>query len=208
MPLGVDIREQRAPYVVFERKGVEDREQSLLQGRYMEKPIDFAIVTPIGSKDRIPREVQSWFKTLEQNIREERIPKAWLEQYREAYAAWKRGEEVPLAGTPVKGWAVLSSAQQANIISANILTVEDLAQVNDEGVRRIGMGAIELRDKAIAWLKSARDSGVVTQQNAALQARIRQLESNIEVLTGQIRDLKAENEDFAQKLQVVKPKAA
>jgi hypothetical protein len=200
--IGMNVREQRPSYVVFERRGVEDREQSLLQGRYMEKNIDFAIITPIGSKDRIPREVKSWFVSLEQQAREERIPSEWVTQYKKAYEAWKKGEEAPLIGVPIKGWAVLSPAQQANVISSNILTVEDLAQVNDEGMKRIGMGALELRDKAIAWLRSTKDSGQVTQANAALQARIRQLEANIEVLQGQIRDLKEENESLVQQAKV------
>lgn len=202
----MNIREQRPSYVKFERRGIEDREQSLIQGRYIEKNIDYAVITPIGSKDRIPREVKAWFVSLEQQAREERIPEEWVRQYKMAYDAWKKGEELPPNGAPIKGWTVLSSAQQANVISANILTVEDLAQVNDEGMKRIGMGALELRDKAIAWLRSAKDSGVVTQQNAALQARIRQLESNIETLQGQIRDLKAENDSLVQ--QLAKPKAA
>jgi hypothetical protein len=208
MDIGMNIREQRPSYVVFERKGVEDRAASLAQGRYMEKNIDFAIITPIGSKDRIPREVNDWFKTLDQQAREERIPKEWPTQYRAAYEAWKRGEEIPLQGTPVKGWAVLSPAQQANVISANVLTVEDLAQINDEGIKRIGMGALELRDKAIAWLKSAAGHGVATQENAALHARIRQLEANTEVLVGQVRDLRAENESLMKELSIVRPKVA
>lgn len=207
MALGIEIREQRPSYVVFERKGQEDRAASLAQGRYMEKSVDYVIITPQGSKDRIPREVQSWFQHLEQQAREERIPKEWPAQYRAAYEAWKKGEEIPLNGTPIKGWPVLAPALQANVISANILTVEDLAQINDEGAKRIGMGAIELRDKAIAWLKAASDVGVVTQQSAALQGRIRQLEANAEVLNGQIRDLKAENESLVKELGVVKPKA-
>lgn len=206
MDIGMNIREQRPSYVKFERRGIEDREQSLLQGRYMEKSIDFAVITPIGSKDRIPREVKSWFVALEQQAREERIPEEWVRQYKQAYESWKKGEEIPPNGAPIKGWAVLSPAQQANVISANVLTVEDLAQINDEGMKRIGMGALELRDKAIAWLRSAKDSGQATQANAALQARIRQLESNIEVLHGQISELKAENESLVQ--QITKPKAA
>lgn len=160
----------------------------------MTKDVDFAIITPVGSKDRIPREVIAWLSDLDARVREERMPGAWRDQYRAAYESWKRGESVPLNGTAIKGWAILSPAQQQNIISANILTVEDLAQVNDEASRRIGMGAIELRDKAIAWLKSATSSGVVTQENAALKSQVRTLEAQVKSLTEMVEGLKVENE--------------
>jgi hypothetical protein len=196
--LPMEIREQRPSYVVFERKQVEDRDASLREGRYIARDEDYAIITPIGSKDRIPREVKSWFAALEQQAREERIPRAWVDQYRQAYEAWRRGEEIPLNGTPIKGWAVLSPAQQANVLSANVRTVEDLAQANDEARKRIGMGANELVDKAIAWLKSAQTQGPLVQENAALKARIRQLEAQTVAQEALIKDLRVENETLTK----------
>lgn len=175
----MQIREERPSYVTFERKQIEDRARSVAEGRYIAQDVDFAIITPIGSKDRIPRQVDDWLKQLEQQAREGRIPQQWVGQYKSAYEAWKRGEEPPLAGTPIKGWALLSPAQQANVIGANILTVEDLAQANDEAQRRIGMGSLELRDKAIAWLKAAKDLGPVTQENAAMRVELRTLQEQV-----------------------------
>lgn len=198
---GIEMKEARPSYVVFERRAVEDRVASLSAGRYMTKDLDFAVITPVGSKDRIPRQVDEWFSSLEQQAREERIPPAWVNQYKEAYAAWKKGEEIPLHGTPIKGWAVLSPAHQLNVVSADILTVEDLAQANDEAMKRIGLGALELRDKAQAWLKSAGNQGIMTQEAAALKAKNRQLENSIAGLEETVKLLK----DQVASLQ---PKAA
>lgn len=189
---GIEVKEQRPSYVVFERRPVEDRAASLQNGRFMTKDVDFAIITPIGSKDRISREVTEWFTALEQNVREERIPANWLPQYRAAYDAWKKGEEIPLNGTPIKGWTVLSPSQQANVIGADIRTVEDLAQVSDEAMRRIGMGALELRDKAQAWLKAAAGPGIAAQEVSSLKAKNRQLEMQVKNLEETIQDLKNE----------------
>lgn len=198
---GIEMKEARPSYVVFERRAVEDRVASLSAGRYMTKDQDFAVITPVGSKDRIPRQVDEWFSSLEQQAREERIPSAWVNQYKEAYAAWKKGEEIPLHGTPIKGWAVLSPAHQLNVVSADILTIEDLAQANDEAMKRIGLGALELRDKAQAWLKSAGSQGIMTQEAAALKAKNRQLENSITGLEETVKLLK----DQVASLQ---PKAA
>lgn len=195
----IDIREERPSYVRFERRAIEDRAASLKEGRAVMKDIDYALITPIGSKDIVVRVVADWFLLLDQYVREERIRPDWVRQYKEAYEAWKHGQEPSPVGTPIKGWQVLSPAQQANIISANILTVEDLAQATDEARRRIGMGAQELVDKAIAWLKAAKSIGVPAQEIAGLQAKIRQLEVQNKAQADIIAGLKTENEELRAK---------
>lgn len=162
--------------------------------------VDFVIITPIGSKDRIPRRVSEWFTQLDQQVTEERVRPSHVQQYKDAYAAWKRGEEIPLAGTPIKGWPVLSPAQQQNILGADIRTVEDLAQVNDEAMKRMGMGSLELKEKAQAWLKQASGPGVVAQEVGALKAENRQLRSQVDSLTRQIGDMKLEMETLGAQL--------
>lgn len=193
------IKEDRPSYVKFERRAVEDRTRSIAEGAFKTKDVDFAIITPVGSKDRIERIATEWLVQVAQQVREERVPLAWLTAWEGAYAAWKKGEEIPLNGTPIKGWQVLGPAHQTNIIAANILTVEDLAQANDEAIRRIGMGAIELRDKAIAWLKGAAGPGKFAQELSALQAKQRALEQANEQLLAANKEMKAE-------LDALKPK--
>jgi hypothetical protein len=189
----MEVREQRPSYVRFEKRAVEDRVASMALGHYMTKDVDFAIITPIGSKDMIPREAEGWLASLEQQAREERIPKQWVVQYKEAYAAWKRGEELPVSGTAVKGWPVLSPAQQANVIAANVRTVEDLAQANDEAMRRIGMGGVEMKQKAEAWLKAAKNLGGVTQEISALKQENITLKATLKQLEEQNQSLRQEN---------------
>lgn len=195
--LQIDMREARPAYVQFERKSMEDREASVQAKRYIAKDVDFAILTPIGSKDRIPREVQSWFETLAQNVREQRIPQEWLEGYKRAYDTWKSGQEVPPTGTPIKGWPLLSPAQQANVVGANILTVEDLAQANDEARRKIGMGSLELVEKAMAWMKQMNSPAANNAAElSALQEKVRRLEGQIAAQGELIQGLKHENAEL------------
>jgi len=127
-------------------------------------------------------------------VREERIPLKWAQEYKESYTAWKRGEEIPLNGTPIKGWSVLSPSQQANVIAANVRTVEDLAQANGEAVARIGMGGMELRQKAEAWIKAAKDVGITVQENIALKAKVSTLEEQVSRQALQIKELVKELE--------------
>lgn len=186
----VEKREARPPYVVFERRAVEDREASLRENRYVAKDVDFAIITPIGSKDRIPRIVSEWFDQLEVWVRQERFDKVWLTKLRENYALWKKGEEPAPNGTPIRGWPMVSPAQAANIISANVLTVEDLAQANDEARHRIGMGSLDLVNKAAAWVKAQKDHGPLVTENAKLRATLSQKDREIESLREALNEAK------------------
>lgn len=193
----MEVMAAKPAYVVFERQAIEDREATLKQGRYMTMDVDFAIVTPVGSRDRIPRKVDEWFVVLDQYVKEGRMPAAWAQHYKDSYATWKKGEELPLAGTAIKGWQLLSPSEQANVISANILTVEDLANANDEAKQRMGMGALALCDRAKAWLKTAKDVGTTAMENAAMKKKMETLEAQNKDLLTRLANLEA-----AQKAKV------
>ena len=111
------------------------------------------------------------------------------DRYQRHYDAWKNGQELPLVGTPIRGWPVLTPSQQENLIRVNIPTVEYLAEANDEGLARIGMGGLEQKRKAIAWLAQATDKGPLTQQMASLQTENDVLKMSVETLTKQVNAL-------------------
>lgn len=182
-------RKERPAYVRFETRAVEDKPASLKEGHYVGKDIDYVLVTPPYSKDVMIFDVETWFSQLQNDMQNERIPKIWVDRYREEYQAWKRGQQLPLRGTPIKGWGVISPAQQATLISMSVLTVEDLAAMNAEGIGRIGMGGVTIKDKAVAWLAQLQDKGPLTQEIASVKARNRELESSVETLQRQVKSL-------------------
>lgn len=184
-------REERPAYVQFECRTVEDKQASIREGRYVAKDVDFALVTPSYSKDCVEYKVAQWLINIDRNLREERIPQKWADHWREAYKRWKAGQEMPLNGTPVKGWGVISPAQQAMLVAMNCLTVEDLAAANDEGLRRMGMGSVDLRNKAKTWLASMSDHGGVTVKMAALEQENAVLTASVESMQKQLDALKS-----------------
>lgn len=179
-------REERPAYVRFETRAIADKAASLEAGHYVAKDEDWALITPPYSKDCVERKVDGWFESLEENVRNNRVPEKWMRTYKEAYEAWKSGQEIPLNGTSVKNWAAISPAQVQNLVNAGCRTIEDLAIANDEALRRLGMGGMELRNKAQAYLKASNDVGSVVEENASLKAKMGQLEGTIESLQNQI----------------------
>lgn len=199
----VSNREERPAYVRFERRPVEDKEASLREGRYVAKDVDFALVTPPYSKDCVEQKVTRWLEDLERGVRDGRIPKQWADLWKEGYHKWQNGQEMPLHGTPILGWGVVSPAQQKMLIAVNCMTVEDLAQVNDEGMKRIGMGALDLRNKAKNWLASMKDHGGVTVQMTALESENKVLKASLETLQTQVKALQALIPQQSQPVQQV-----
>lgn len=196
----MSTQEARPPYVTFERRGVEDRAASIEQGYFVTKDIDFATITPAGGKTTIERPVDEWFDQIRRASREDtgRFPPAWVDHYESLYGRWKKGEELPESGTPIKGWPVLSPAQQQAVLHANLRTVEDLAQATEEGLSAIGMGARGLKQRAADFLSSRGDGAAKTsaelevlrvkleeqtRRNDELQARLKALESAAKPMT-------------------------
>lgn len=188
--------ENRPPYVSFERRGEEDRDASNAAGHYVAKDVNYAIITPQGSKDRIERHADDWLEMLEAQANQDRFPREWLRQFRSMYEDWKAGNEPSLNGTDVRNWPVASPANIQMLIQARLRTVEDLAQANEEAIGRLGMGGRALKAKAQEWLASSNDVGKQAEalaalkvENADLKARNASLESRLSTLAGRLEAL-------------------
>lgn len=188
----MEIAKDRPSYVSFEVRTEEDRDASIKAGHPVSRDVDFALITPVGTKDRIERKVSDWLAMLEQYVREERMSLEWVTAYKAKYQAWKLGLEAPVEGTAILGSPMFTPAQQKNIIAANIRTIEDLAVMGDEAQKRIGMGALELKQKAANWLKVAGSVGTAAAQLSAQQVKINALEARVVELQDDKIKLQAE----------------
>lgn len=183
--------ENRPPYVVFEVRAEEDRDASIEAGHFVSRDVDYALITPSGSKDCIERVAVDWFAKLESDVLEGRFPREWLSAYKGVYKDWKEGRETPLTGTPLLTWPVASPAQIKNLIGLQIRTVEDLATANEEVLNRFGMGARGLKQKAVDWLASAGGAGKMTEELSALRVANTDLAARNEELAKQLSELSA-----------------
>lgn len=197
---GVRDQEDRPAYVRFETRVVEDRKATLAAGRFVGVDVEYVITTPPYSKDEVERlvgvrgnreDMGTWFNKMDADVAAGRFPAEWRDANVKKYEAWKQGLALPLSGTPIKGWSVISPAQQANLIAMQIFTVEDLAQINDEGMRRIPMQGLEFKNKAKAWLAQAQDKGPLTIAMAALQKTNENQATELTTLKEQVEALRA-----------------
>lgn len=182
----MELKEERPAWVQFETR---TQERVNANGERVSVDVDYALVTPPYSKDCVDLIASEWIAQLGIDAKAGRIPDQWANGYKEKYKAWKSGQELPVDGTPLKGWSLLSPAQLKNLIAAGMRSVEDVAGMNDEGMRGYGMGALDLRNKAEAYLKAQSGPAKLAAETAALKANVKTLEEQNQLLREQNEQL-------------------
>lgn len=184
-------KEDRPSYVRFERRAIEDPIASRDAGHYVARDVDYVLVTPAYSKDIWENKATIWLENLSNERNQGRISREQFDNYKKMYQMWQNGQEMPLNGCPIRGWAMISPAQQETLIRMHIFTVEQLAAITQEGTNRIGIGGVDLKNKAEAWLKQSKGKGAATLEITELKKENRQLKKSVEMLEKKIEQLSA-----------------
>lgn len=186
----MQIAQARPPYVEFKRIAVHDPVKTQEMGRRVTKDVDFAFIMQPGSRDQVERVATDWLEMIKLKNLEaspDAYPEEWVRGFHEKYKAWSEGQEIPLDGTSVKEWPVLSPAQAENFIALRILTIEDVAAMSEDAMGRYGMGGRDLREKAREWLQSKDVAKNVMQENEELKKQLAQaIERIAQLESGQV----------------------
>lgn len=185
----------RPPYVRWAIRAVRDHAASAAEGYEVTKDEYFALITPSGSRDCVDKIAVDWLKEIKIKSRsgDPSWPPVFIEHFERSFEEFKKGNEVPLIGTSVRGSLVLQPSEQQRCISANVLTLEDLAEANEGTLARIGMGARALKEKAAAWVRTKDDAGnKVALENAALRQEVTDLTTALEAANDKIKALETE----------------
>lgn len=185
-----ELSDRDKPYVRFETKVLPDPVRTKADGVQRFKNQDFAITTvPGDTKSNHIDKIEAFFEKKTQEMRAGRIRPQWLEDWKRDYKRYQEGQEIPVDGTPIHGWKLLTGAQQEELIRMNVRTVENLANLTDDGIRNFGMGAIELKRRAKAWLEQneSKETGALklaelSRENDSLRDQVLALASKVEEL--------------------------
>lgn len=196
----MQIQQQRPPFVEFKQVAREDRQMSIDAGRRVTKDVNMAYIMQPGSKDQVERVAEEWLAQIKRKVVEnapDQYPHAWVQAFHEKFDMWKQGIEAPLNGTSLREIAFLSPAAIENYLALRILTVEDLAALDEVAIHHAGMGARADRDKARAWLQSANENGKPAEQIAALMAELENMKVSNEALRERLAALEKESHQEA-----------
>lgn len=197
----MQIFDKRPPFVRFEERefGI-NQEASEKAGRPIPRVVIMACITPAGSKDVVEKIAEEWLDQIKAKALKGEYPLEWSNFFRTAYEEWKKGNELPREGTPVKTWAMATAEQRRRLVEIGYTTVEDLAQLPDSALGQIGLDGRYLRDLARGWITEAMDKGVNARRLADQQVQIEELERQNADMLSQIRALRAQiNEEPAKR---------
>jgi len=193
----MQLHQARPPYVEFHQVAVEDRNATIEKGRRITKDVNMAYIMQPGSRDQVEKIAEEWLaqiKTRMLNGAPDAYPEEWVSGFHKKFEMWKEGIEAPLNGTNLRQVSFLSPASVENYQARRIMTVEDLASMDEVAMQNAGMGARADRDKAQAYLKNITDHGAATEELAALRATVETQNQMISELREIIGSLQAQNE--------------
>lgn len=141
--------------VLFKPGSLENKAKSLIAGAPQFDDVDFIVIMAPGEKDPI-------FEGKVRETDKSRFSRAW--------EAYKQKREAPVNGMPIEQWPLISAARVSELKAVGVPTVEALANVTDERLRNLGMGARDLRQKAIDFLAAAKSSAPLAQMREEIES--------------------------------------
>jgi hypothetical protein len=140
----------------FFKEAVPNGAKSREAGREICDQVDFVSIIVPGSRDERIRKVDAEIK----------------QRFGPQYEHWLKTQEQPPEGQPLDRVPWLNVAQVRELQYLNIKTLEQLAGLSDTAIQHIGMGGMEMRKKAIAYIEAGKSSAELTRS----VARISELE--------------------------------
>lgn len=145
-----------------------------------------------GQRDQVDREV-----THEDQLR---WPKSW--------AAYQQNREEVRDGHPIENWPPLSSPTELKrMLSLNIRTVENLANMDDAHLSRVP-GGVAWKQAAQKWLRDREsvESLQIKLSEAEAGAPVSQGDDALVAARTEVRDLQAKNKELRKKVRDLEEK--
>lgn len=121
-----------------------------------------------------------------------------IQRWPEQYKAFKENREPALDGTPLEEWPAMSRSHIAELKFLGIRTIEDVAELDDHALQRIGRGAHNIKARAIAFLddtarneiveKTAKANESLQSENEVLRLRVEEMGKQLNQLQSQFMD--------------------
>ena len=151
----------------------QDEAASMEEGRPIFKEVEYVDIRVVGSRNgHVCRPARPDDKS--------RFPAH--------YKAFKERVEIPLDGTPLSEWAVITRAQAEEMAFFNVKTVEQLAAMADSVAQKF-MGINSLKQKAKDWVAEAKENApalklaeelrVRDEENAELRSQVEELAATV-----------------------------
>jgi hypothetical protein len=155
-------------FAEFYTEAVEFKFESEQQGRPVFKELPFIRIQTPGDRNNV-------LEVKATEYYQKRFPREW--------SAYKSNStDAAVIGTVLSQWPQITKSQVKEAEFFGIKTVEQVASLSDSNLQRLGMGWMEIRRKAQAYLDAASGSAETTK----LAADNERLRADFEALKAQV----------------------
>lgn len=190
-----EMKNSRPPLFRFALRPVEDRAETerLKDGSVAMKDEAWVFVQQLGARDEAEFPAEQWLAQMEQESRysEARMPRRWVQMFKDGYRDWKNGVDMKVDGTSIRHATFLTPAEQANLQRIGVQSIEDAAAMSDEATRRYGLGGVPVKQKCQDWMKS-RDSNKAAQEISQLRDQNQALEGQLKAQQEALDEMRAQ----------------
>jgi hypothetical protein len=124
------------------------------------------------------------------DVRKRAVNEGDRTRFARQYDAWKRNQnQETVSGTPLAAWPMMKRSQVEEAKFFGVHTVEQLANIADVNLQRLGPGWPSLRQQAVDWLKKAEDGALLGKLRAELEERDRRIDALEDMLKRQAAEL-------------------
>ena len=160
-------------HIHFYMKQIRDQQASIEAGRPIHKPTEMVKIHILGDKTNvIDRPVEPFDK----------------QRFAKQYKAFKEDKQEEIKGQPLKDWPTLPENLAEDWAAVGIKTVEQLSEVPDHVLTRLGPLASEYKRKALKYLEAASQEAPIH----FMQDQMDKQNKVIEALQKQIAEMKGE----------------
>lgn len=195
------LTQEIKPTVIFRNNATPNEAKTKTAGRPIYDDMEVCdIFFPGMVKERVPTcralDQADW---IEDPVMQTKRPRTYMEKYAEEYQAFKSGGALALSGTPIEEAPFLTEGKRLELKHGlKIYTIEQLAALDGVGLKAMGLDGRNLKDRAQAYLDTAREGA----DTAHLQSELAKRDAEMDEMRKQIAALMAAKDAPAADVEV------
>lgn len=156
--------------VVFKNHSLPNPAKSKEKGRPIYDDMEICEIRYPGDRNRVsvfPAHDFTQYKIDDEDGSSRQV--TYAERFAKQYQRFKAKEAQVKEGTPLEELTFLSAAKRSELKGLNIYTAEDLAGLDGQPLKQLGMGGRQIKTQAQAYLDRADNTSLVTKQAAEIE---------------------------------------
>jgi len=132
--------------------------------------------------------IYPWIAQLKDKLKNGWVSQEYFDFCEKALDRFMRNEDAPVVGIPLVEWRGAPESIKKKAIDIGINSVELAAEMTEEAMQAIGIGARDLKNKAIAFIEADKAPNKAAQKIVNLEAKNAALMERLEALERVARD--------------------